>query len=282
VCAVPLSACGRADAPGGASPAPASTRAGPSAAPEGPDVSRVRLPPAGAPFEYQLGGADEPATDSVAVARDSTEQPAGPYAICYVNGFQTQPGDTAAVLRDEPDLVLRDDGEPVVDPGWPDEVLYDLSTPDLRARVAQRVGASIDTCAASGFAAVEVDNLDSFTRSRGLLTPDDALAFTALLLERAHAHGLAYAQKNTPDLAEAVRTLGADLAVSESCAQWDECGAYTAVYPVVLDIEYERAPFERLCAAQSDPATHDPHLSVILRDHDLAPRTDPAAVHETC
>ncbi len=278
VVCVPLVACGPSHAPGTTPPTPASARTQP------PDVpsSDVRLPPAGAPFEYQLGGADEPDAGSVAVARDSTERPAGPYAICYVNGFQTQPGDTAAVLRDEPELVLHDDGEPVVDAGWPDEVLYDLSTPDLRARVSERVGASIDACAASGFDAVEVDNLDSFTRSRGLLTPDDALTFTALLVERAHAHGLAYAQKNTPDLAEAVRALGADLVVSESCAQWDECGAYTAVYPVVLDIEYERAPFEHLCAAQSDPGTHDPRLSVILRDHDLAPRTDPAAVHETC
>ncbi|MBO9568466.1 MAG: endo alpha-1,4 polygalactosaminidase [Cellulomonas iranensis] len=281
VCLVPLASCARADVPGWSPSVPAPGVEAP-AAPSGAAALDVALPPAGAPFEYQLGGADEPDAGSVAVARDSTEQPAGPYAICYVNGFQTQPGDTAAVLRDEPDLVLHDDGEPVVDPGWPDEVLYDLSTPDLRARVAQRVGASIDTCAASGFDAVEVDNLDSFTRSRGLLTSDDALALTALLVERTHAHGLAYAQKNTPDLAEAVRALGADLVVSEACAQWDECGAYTAVYPVVLDIEYERAPFERLCAAQSDPATHDPHLSVILRDHDLAPRTDPAAVHETC
>ena len=86
-----------------------------------------------------------------------------------------------------------------------------------------------------------------------------------------------------PDVHEArVRMRGADLVVSESCAQWDECAAYTAVYPVVLDVEYERDPFERLCTGQSDPATHDPRLSVILRDHDLAPRTDPAAVHETC
>ncbi|TQL02145.1 endo alpha-1,4 polygalactosaminidase [Cellulomonas sp. SLBN-39] len=242
----------------------------------------VALPPSGAVFEYQLGGADEPADGTEVVIRDSTEPPSGGYDICYVNGFQTQPGDTEQTIRDEPDLVLHVDGEPLRDPGWPDEVIFDVSTPALRERVAARVGATIDGCAAAGFDAVEIDNLDAYTRSAGLLDEDDALATAALLIDRAHAAGLAFAQKNTAELTEQVRALGADLVVAEECAAWEECGVFTSAYPVVLDVEYDADAFAAACAAQTDPGTHDPHLSVILRDYDVSPRSAPDAVHETC
>jgi hypothetical protein len=128
-------------------------------------------------FDYQLGGAYEPASGVGGVARDSTDSPdPDRYSICYVNGFQSQPADREAWLA-EPDLVLTDDaGEPVIDENWPDELIFDLSTDDRRARIAERVGASITRCAESGFDAVEIDNLDSYTRSDGRLTVEDAIA----------------------------------------------------------------------------------------------------------
>lgn len=36
----------------------------------------------------------------------------------------------------------------------------------------------------------------------------------------------------------ALRALGHDFVVTESCFEFEECAAYTAEYPVVLDIEY--------------------------------------------
>lgn len=260
--------------PGDATPRP--TPSPTSAAPA------VTLPASGARFEYQLGGPDTPADGTEVVIRDSTAPPSGLYDVCYVNGFQTQPGDTERLIRDEPELVLHHDGAPLRDDGWPDEVLYDIRTPALRERVAERVGASIAACAAAGFDAVEVDNLDSYTRSLGLIAPEDALGLTELLVRRAHGLGLAYAQKNTAELTAEVRALGADLVVAEECRQWDECDVYTSAYPVVLDVEYRRDAFTTACAEQADAATRDPHLSVILRDRDVLQRGKPGAVHETC
>jgi len=271
-----------------ASPSPsAPTTPGPEpdgtpAASPSPAVRAVTLPAPGTPFEYQLGGADEPAAGAGVVVRDSTAAPTGRYDVCYVNGFQTQPHETERLLRTDPGLVLHHAGEPLRDEGWPDEVLYDITDDDLRHRVAERVGAAIDACAAAGFDAVEVDNLDSYTRSLGRISTTDTLAYAALLVERAHTAGLAFAQKNTAELTTQVRALGADLAVAEECREWEECDVYTSAYPVVLDVEYDRAAFAAACAAQQDPATRATGLSVVLRDRDLLPRTAPGAVHESC
>ncbi|MFC8193260.1 endo alpha-1,4 polygalactosaminidase [Cellulomonas sp. NPDC057328] len=249
-----------------------------------PDVvPDVTLPPPGVPFEYQLGGADAPDAATRVVVRDATAPPAGRYDVCYVNGFQSQPGDTDRLLRATPELVLHDDGVPVRDPAWPDEVLLDVSTPALRDRLAaELVGPLVDRCAAAGYDAVEVDNLDSWTRAHGLLDADDAVAFTALLVEHAHARGLAYAQKNAVDVTARVRAAGADLVVAEDCARWDECAAYADAYPVVLDVEYDADAFAAVCAAQRDPATALLGLSVVLRDLDVLPRGADDAVHGTC
>lgn len=266
-------------------PEPTTPAPTPSATPAPTPTTTTRavtLPAPGARFEYQIGGADAPADDTAVVIRDSAAAPTGRYDVCYVNGFQTQPSETARLLRTEPELVLHHAGEPVRDDGWPDEVLYDLTRADLRARVAERVGKVVDACAAAGFDAVEVDNLDSYTRSLGRITPADTLAYVALLIERAHAAGLAFAQKNAAELTTEVRALGADLVVAEECREWEECDVYTSAYPVVLDVEYDRASFEAACAEQSDPARRAPGLSVVLRDRDVSPRSAPGAVHATC
>ncbi|ADG72997.1 conserved hypothetical protein [Cellulomonas flavigena DSM 20109] len=262
---------------------PPSPTAGPTPAPvDTPTARAVTLPEPGARFEYQIGGPDAPADDTVVVVRDSTAAPTGRYDVCYVNGFQTQPSETDRLLRTEPELVLHHAGEPVRDDGWPDEVLYDLTRADLRARVLERVGKVVDGCAAAGFDAVEVDNLDSYTRSLGLIAPADTLAYVALLVERAHAAGLAFAQKNTAELTTEVRALGADLVVAEECREWEECDVYTSVYPVVLDVEYDRASFDAACAEQSDAVTRLPGLTVVLRDRDVSPRSAPGSVHAAC
>ena len=245
-----------------------------------PDAAPPAAPalfPADGIADYQLGGAYEPAAEVTIVARDSTEQPAeGRYSICYVNGFQTQPGEEWPEA-----LLLEADGAPLADPNWPDEYLINVSTEENRGDAAARLAAAIERCATAGFDAVEFDNLDSYTRSQGLLTVDDSLAFAALLVEQAHALGLAAGQKNTAELGARGRDeVGFDFAVVEECAQFDECAAYTDVYgPAVIAIEYTDAlarPFAEVCA---DPAT--PAITV-LRDRLLAPAGEPEHVFERC
>ena len=213
------------------------------------------------------------------VGRDRGAAPAdGVYSICYVNGFQTQPGELDTWPRE---LLLHSGGAPVFDPDWPDEALLDTSTADRRARIAETVSSWIQGCADAGFDAVEFDNLDSYTRSDGALTLEDNLALATLLVDTAHAAGLAAGQKNAAEDAAALRTgAGFDFAVAEECAAYRECAAYTDVYGErVIDIEYtDQLPrsFQELCAADDSPA------SMVLRDRDLVTPTDPAHVFESC
>jgi hypothetical protein len=253
-----------------------------SASPSGAATADgVVLPPAGARFDYQLGGASPVPDGATVVARDSTDEPAaGAYGICYVNGFQTQPG-----VEWPDELLVQDaDGEPLVDPGWPDEHLFDLSTETTRRAVAERQAATIDGCAASGQQAVEFDNLDSWTRSDGAFDEDDAVAFASLLVARAHAAGLATAQKNTAELGTRGRDeVGYDFAVTEECDRYDECDAFTDVYgALVFDVEYTddlRGTVEQVCARVTEL---DPAPSTIVRDRDLVPADDPAHAYTAC
>ena len=222
----------------------------------------VTLPPTGVDWDYQLGG-DRPLPDRVGiVVRDRTSDPVpGLYNVCYVNGFQTQPG-AKRFWRDRWRLVLKDEGEPVVDGAW-GEWLLDIGTPAKRRALAKIVGRWTAGCAEDGFDAVEFDNLDSFTRSRGLLSARDSRAFAALLVDRAHEEGLAAAQKNRAGWDGAV--VGYDFAIAEECAQWRECGAYVASYgALVLAVEYRSKPFRRGCRRWDD------QLSLVRRDVPLA------------
>ncbi|MFI6579460.1 endo alpha-1,4 polygalactosaminidase [Nocardiopsis sp. NPDC050513] len=242
----------------------------------------VELPPAGA-FDYQLGGAYEPPSDVGAVVRDATDEPAPElYSVCYVNGFQTQPQERDMWVSEHPDLLLRDgDGAFVVDPDWPDEFLLDVSTEERRAGIAEIVGATVEDCAERGFDAVEFDNLDSYTRSDGAFTADDALLLATELADGAHGLGLAVAQKNSAELAGRAREeAGFDLAVAEECVAYEECAAYTDVYgDAVLAVEYPdtlEIPFEEACADPDTPA------GTILRDRDLVVPDEPGYLFETC
>ncbi|TNM67084.1 endo alpha-1,4 polygalactosaminidase [Streptomyces sp. NP160] len=240
-------------------------------------------PPTGAAFDYQLGGAYEPAAGVTVVARDRTAQPAGlGYDICYVNGFQTQPAESGAFAAAHPDLVVQTDDGPLADPGWPDELLLDTSTAAKRSALLDVVGPWIRGCAASGFDAVEVDNLDSWTRSQGHLTADDNAALAVEYARVAHGAGLAVAQKNTAELAGRLRAAGYDFAVAESCEVYDECTAYTDQYPVVLDVEYTDElgadGFAEACSRGGSSS----RLVRVLRDHDLLTPDDEGHAHAAC
>lgn len=230
-------------------------------------------PPAGA-FDYQLGASYEPPDEISVIVRDHTASPEpGRYNICYVNAFQSQPGEAARWDG----LLLRDDDGPVADPGWPDEFLLDTSTAKNRAEISERLGGPISDCAEAGFDAVEFDNLDSFTRSGGALTAEDNLALADLLLRAAHREGLAVAQKNAAEFTEFAAQLGFDFAIAEDCGRYGECADYSAAYDVVLDIEYSgEATFSALCASGELP----PHA--IRRDRLLAGPDSPDYTRQTC
>jgi hypothetical protein len=225
--------------------------------------AELRLPPRHAGFDYQIGGAYPPPAGVRVVSRDRTDPPApGLYNICYVNAFQAQPDERGSWPAD---LLLRDaHGKVVVDEDW-NEALLDLRTPAKRERVAARVGAWIDGCAGQGYDAVEPDNYDSYTRSRHLLTADDATAYITLLSRRAHARHLAIAQKNTVELAGQRRKTGLDFAVAEECAEYDECGAYAKAFDDrVVVIEYSDSGLRKAVAGCGD------RLSIVRRDREVS------------
>jgi hypothetical protein len=298
-----LSACTPGGAPpdgaAGASSAPVTLPAGPSAAPEwspgqpaastpaasGPEAS---LPPTTGVFDYQLGGASSrvgtPSRQPTVVVRDASVTPlAGAYSVCYVNGFQTQPGE-AAFWRARAHLLVKDsNGRPRVDPVWPDEYILDPTSAAQRAEILRIVGPTLSRCAQRGFRAVELDNLDTFTRIKGV-PKTGALELAAAYVRLAHSQGLAVAQKNTPGLGAAgKRSIGFDFAIAESCAAYRECGAYRAVYGAhVLQIEYpgelsaQRRTFAQACADRDrSPLT-------ILRDRPLAPAGQRGHLYRSC
>jgi hypothetical protein len=245
------------------------------------DAAAVAPPPAGAAFDYQLGGAYPPPDGVRIVARDRTAAPADAgYDICYVNGFQTQPDASDEWLGERSELLVHRDGEPLADPDWPDEYLFDASTAAKRSAIVARVGPWIEGCADDGYDAVEIDNLDSFTRSEGAFGVDEAVALAGAYVEIAHAAGLAIGQKNAAEHADRMHDLGFDFAVTESCLVYDECVAYTDVYDVVLDIEYT----DELAAAAFTTACDSPDRpsSLILRDPLLLPAGHPDHTYTRC
>lgn len=238
-----------------------------SASGEEPETPAYAPLPSATDVDYQLGGAVDVPDNVGIVARDRTEAPTdaedGIYDICYVNGFQIQP-DAKKFWRKRFALVLKDeDGKPVEDEVW-DEWLLDIRTERKRERLAAIVGEWIAGCAADGFEATELDNLDSFNRSDGLIRPSDSAAYAGLLVQAAHDAGLAVGQKNRAKWDGT--TVGFDFVVAEECGRYDECGGYVEHYgDQVVVIEYRRQDFERTCEEFGEL------LPVVLRDYALSP-----------
>ncbi len=244
--------------PVGAAPAHGAT-VSPAARP----AAEVLLPPADAAWDYQIGGARPVPDPAQVVVRDRRDPAAGAYPVCYVNGFQTQPDERAFWAR-RPALVLRDGrGRPVLDSAWGEQLL-DLRTPAKRQRLARVVDRWLGRCAQDGFVGAEIDNLDSWTRSHGLVKRRHATAYARLLTAAAHRHGLAVAQKNAATLLQ--QRLGFDFAVVEECARWDECRRFADAFGGrVFVVEYRTSDWERACHQVGD------RVSVLLRDRDVTP-----------
>lgn len=238
---------------------------------------QVRRPPVNGKFDYQIGGDYPPPAGVEVVSRDRKAAPAtGLYSICYVNGFQIQPEELADWTANRPDLILKGTtGEPIIDEDW-NEALIDVSTAAKREAVLAVVGAWMDDCAARGFQAIEIDNLDSFSRSQGRLTEDDGVAMMKLFAVRAHGKGLAIAQKNGAELVPRKTEMGTDFVVAEECNRYTECEDYRAGYgDDVIVIEYRREDFDAGCR-------QFPNLSIVLRDRDVLPAGKTGYVYDGC
>ena len=232
------------------------------AAPATAGVTRtITLPPTGTDWDNQLGGSRPVPHHVGIVERDRRAHPvAGKYDICYVNGFQTQ-ADEKAFWHRHWSLVLQRQGKPVGDSVW-GEWLLDIRTGRKRAALARIMGRWTDRCAADGYDAVEYDNLDSFSRSHGMITQAQTKAYASLLVGRAHAAGLAAAQKNRAGWNGT--KVGFDFAIAEQCAQYHECGSYVHHYGRhVLAVEYHATAFARACRHWSD------RIAVVRRDVNL-------------
>ncbi|KAK7030429.1 hypothetical protein VNI00_014173 [Paramarasmius palmivorus] len=250
----------------------------------------VTPPPANGKFDYQIGGAYTPASNVAVVSRDRTDSPAtGKYNICYVNAFQTQPGEQSFWQSSANDhLLLRNrNGGYFSDPDWPDEFLLDTSTDAKRQAIATIVNGWITECQSKGFNAIEPDNLDTFTRSNGLLTKTNNLAYAKLLADHAHSIGLAFGQKNTGgELGSQGKTqVGFDFALAEECQVWDECDSYTDVYGGnVIEIEYYNEDLEQngLVNFNDACAARGSQISIIYRDVEVVPSGSSGYIYQEC
>lgn len=241
-----------------------------------PSEFAITVPSADATFDVQLGGAYPPAANVDVVIRDRADPPEpGRYNICYVNAFQTQPGE-AEMWAEHPRLVLRDGERAVIDPAWPDEMILAPVGPRRQAALLAIVGPWIDRCAADGFDAVEFDNLDTFTRFPDRILEIHAVDYATRLVARAHAAGLAAAQKNTAELLPRRSEIGFDLVITEGCSAFGECVTFAAAAPgLVFDIEYDDEGLAAACAVE-------PPIAVVRRDLDLRPAGAPGHVRATC
>jgi hypothetical protein len=241
-------------------------------------ASTITLPTPNAKWDYQIGKPYTPPNGVTVVSRDRTAPPlAGAYTFCYVNAYQTQPDEVKWWKNNHPELLLKKaDGKYVVDSYW-GEILFDVSTPAKREALATIVNGWITGCATDGFQAVEPDNLDSWTRSGGLLTRDDNFAYAALLIAHAHSEGLAIAQKNAAGQTTRGKNLGFDFAVAEECGRYHECNAYTSAYgDQVYVIEYRDQDFQYSCSHWGN------QLSIIRRDRNVTGPGSAKYVYGAC
>lgn len=236
-----------------------------------------RLPAPGVLFDYQLGGDYALPEGAEAVVRQWDAQPdESAYSICYVNAFQTEAeADSPDGADAWPRGTVWQDAE---DPDWPGEHPIDISTAHNRRSATDFVVRRFEECVDSGFDAVELDNLDTFTRyPQAPFDRNDTIAYARQLVDAAHRLGLSVAQKNTAELLDAASEIGFDFAIVESCGEFGECGEFAEVYGGrVYAIEYSPEGLSTACAQANG------RFAVILRDQELTTPGQPGYAFSTC
>ena len=129
------------------------------------------------------------------VTRDSTDDPVpGIFNICYVNGFQSQPGSNWPVNL----VVQKAGGKPLNDPNWPDEFLLDISNDVQRkANLDAQCG---DLNDALNTLETAIRKIDKETRTRFKDTFDKVDSGVKELFPRLFGGGHAYLELTGDDL----------------------------------------------------------------------------------
>jgi hypothetical protein len=244
---------------------------------DGSGSAQLILPPVNGKVDYQLGGSYPLPAGVTVVSRDRKATPApGAYNICYINGFQIQPDEEDYWTTMHPDLILKDgSGNIIRDTQW-NEMLLDIRIAEKRMAISSIIGMWIRECAQNSFNAIEIDNLDSYSRSQGLLLEQQAVYTMKLLADIAHSVDRPIAQKNSSELVARKAELGTDFVVAEECNRYSECDTYTAAYgDHVIVIEYRQQDFNAGCLAF-------PNLSIVLRDLNLVTPSATGYVYDGC
>lgn len=125
--------------------------------------------------------------------------------------------------------------------GWPKERWGNIGKESLQKFLAKRMKRAADM----GCDMVEVDNIDPAFNDCGFsLSKAQNQSAIITLIATAHSMGLAYAAKNTPDLAKEVSKY-ADCVFVEEAQQWDEEDAYSPYVQnkkPIFGIEYNGLP----------------------------------------
>lgn len=134
--------------------------------------------------------------------------------------------------------------------GWPGERWLDIRAHDqLRPIMAKR----LDLCAAKGFDAVLLRDLDGYAHRTGFpLTAKDQLAYNRWIATEAHARGLAVGLMNTLELVPEL-IADFDFAVSEGCFEATACEALKVVRQagkpaIVVEYTNVRRKMDAYCA----------------------------------
>ncbi|HEX2734804.1 MAG TPA: endo alpha-1,4 polygalactosaminidase [Polyangiaceae bacterium] len=224
-------------------------------------------PAAGVSWQWQLSEPVDSALDVAVYDIDWETDPSdvaalhtlGIRVICYVSvgSWEDFRPDADAF----PDAVIGRDYD-----GWPGEKYVDIRAPELRALMQAR----FDICKASGFDAIEPDNMDVFelgSDSGFQLTRQDGIEYAHWLASEAHGRGLGIGQKNAASITEEI-VAEYDWALTESCYSDDDwCGDvadYVAQQKPVFMCEYEADTFPDACSEWQEQG-----FSPILKGMDL-------------
>lgn len=232
-----------------------------------------REPRAGASFQWQLSGYPPDLTvDAEVYDLDLVDTPdealaelrgRGATTVCYFSAG------TYEEFREDAEGFPEDTrGEPL--PDFPDERWLDVRR---IADLAPVIEARLDLCAARGFDAVELDNVDAYANDSGFdLTAEDQLEFNRWLAAEARERGLSPGLKGTAELAgDLVDDF--DWALVEQCIQYEECEAFRPFVDedkAVFIVEYEGTE-EEVCRRASELDG----MTVVRADYALDGPVDP-------
>ena len=160
---------------------------------------------------------------------------AGRKVICYVSVGSWEPYRPDAASFPSSVLGAAVEGFPAE--RWLDIRQLDVLIPIMAAR--------FDLCRSKGFDAVEPDLVDGYADHTGFpLTAADQLTYNRRIAALAHERGLSVGLKN--DLEQVGELVGSfDFAVSEQCAEYDECRAlepFVRAGKAVFHVEYSLDP----------------------------------------